>query len=153
MANNYDQGTMQPDVPKAAIFDHEIALLKLFGFDCEESDNESLYFYLEDGILPPDCQEVEDVLTPEEIAQVKADPEYADALDEPIEDNLWIDILQNVLMRAPEIAAFTIMGCYYCSKMRPGEFGGWVYFVTANDFRSGGTGLLAEQFLKDMRDG
>lgn len=106
MANNYQQATVTPeDIPADAITDEERDVLEHSGFTVEEHNNK-LYIYAEEGFVLDDSPEfIED-----ETKEITAE-----------------DVFDRLLSRLPEIKDIVIEGSYTCSKMRPGEFGGFVY--------------------------
>lgn len=171
MANNYEDVTLTPSIPMALITPLEVALLKGFGFQSEDDtvDGEpALYFYTEESGT---SDEFSGTLPPLALATEADDPELVQALtnfyasegipadgeEDAFYDDLplhWQTILQGVARRMQAASATPVALCveaaFYCSKARPGEFGGWVSVISADKIQSGSTKSLMAGFLKSL---
>lgn len=110
MANNYAQATIDPCLPASLFSDEELDSL---AFGCglrTERDGDLLYFFAEESFWE----------------------EGEDHRERPINS---IELLQSKLrLLAPEeYPRITIEGADTCSKMRPGEFGGFAYHITREE--------------------
>ena len=110
MADNYCQATVWPELPASLFDDAEIELLEsACGLACEPS-KDMLYFFAEEYF----SEEGEDV--------------DGTAMN-------CITLLQSKLQQldASRFPNITIEGAHTCSKMRPGEFGGFAFFITRDE--------------------
>jgi hypothetical protein len=123
MADNYDQCTVDPFLPKSWFTDKDIQNLEAQGFTLAEEDKKHYYLFASEGVCPP--YEEEDIVE-------------------------WRDILQNILKRKKSDIQIIIEGCFYCSKMRMGEFGGHVTLITKDHIFCGSTGSLIQQFQEEI---
>lgn len=165
MANNYEQATVEPIIPASAVSDFERELLRGFGFASEpgtlEAGAKALYFFAEDSV---NSSYFGDLTVGEVMAAASHGDNLAAALvkelgspeadltidtfDEGIPS--WENILQRIL-RKPEcqgIDEIVVMAAYTCSKMRPGEFGGWVTRITRDHIQSEGTRSMLDRMRK-----
>jgi hypothetical protein len=166
MANNYEQATVEPVLPVSAVSDFERELLRGFGFASEpgtlEAGVKALYFFAEDSVNSSYFGDltVGDVMEAasrgdslaaalvNELGSPEADLAI-DTFDEGIPS--WENILQHIL-RKPEcqgIDEIVVKAAYTCSKMRPGEFGGWVTRITCEHVQSEGTHSMLDRMRKE----
>jgi len=137
MANNYAPATVYPEIPTSLISDAEADILSRMGFDIAAWDATTSYLYTEEGYF----LELNDVLD---------DLEMADTRYETV-----FDIFQAIIARSKEseeeedIEEIVIEGAFYCSKMRPGEFGGSLVRILEDDVQEHTTGSILEM----LRDG
>lgn len=47
----------------------------------------------------------------------------------------WIGTFQNILGKTPDTSSIVVQGAYTCSKMRPGEFGGFLTYITKDNHK------------------
>jgi hypothetical protein len=103
MANNYSRCTVDPYIPDDLFTEHEVAILEDNGFTIqnEQFPGEGCYVYREEG---------------------------------QGDEDQWISVFQTLLKRArgryPELTEIWVEGDFTCSRMRPGEFGGFAYRIT-----------------------
>lgn len=170
MADNYDQSTVEPDFPIQAVSEFERVLMKEYGYTSEiwkSPEGDGIYFYAPDG----NNSDIENF----DIGIVRKQADEGDpiALDlircvtEEGEDKLdnyimahysFESIIQGILKKpgCSSIGEVCVMGAFTCSKMRPGEFGGWVMRITRETVQYDGTyGIYRrmqeeEQFLSDL---
>lgn len=128
MANNYAPCTLYPDFPEAVCTDERLALLGAAGISYE-SQHGMVYFYAEDGI----------------------NDEWEDPTTGEYKEVDWAGPLQEMLKEAgmPEVV---IEGCFYCDKMRPGEFGGYITRITPDRVQYGGTQRMLELMRSNSLD-
>ncbi len=165
MANNYERATVQPYIPDRLVTPLEEELLRGFGFGNEPVNGEKTYFFAEDSTCDEffgysiDPKLLKD--DPSPIAKrlrdyykkegIKVDGEAEVQL--PSDLMSWPDIFQTIL-RKPEnkgkdaIDEIVVMAGYYCDKLRPGEFGGWVLRVTKNCIQKKGTYIILDEMRK-----
>jgi hypothetical protein len=111
MASNHYQATMTPDLPAAVFSEFDLhALNAACGLRCEGDD--LLYFYAEECF----SEEGED------------------------HEGNWfngLSLLQEKLRHLDPSAypRIVIEGAATCSKMRPGEFGGFAFLITRDEIR------------------
>ena len=131
MANNYTQATVDPCIPANLITDDEVFILESAGFTLFNGGDE-YYAYIEEGFW-------------EDLEDLELDTQYESVFD----------IFQAIISRTLEskedqdIKEFVIEGANTCSKMRCGEFGGFVIRITSDDVQQGGTYCI----LNKMRQG
>lgn len=131
MANNYTQATVSPtNIPESLFTEKELEQLDYLGFSYQKNrDSDTLYFFVEEGFVESDEDE------------------------DGIEVNAF-KIFQEIITRSLETPAVeslrkvVIEGAYTCSKMRPGEFGGFVVRVTKDNVQFSST----DQMLRLMRE-
>lgn len=159
MADNFEQCTVEPFIPEGLVTELELALLDGFGFRHEKDGKDRLYFFAEESVNNEFYGAIErDVLEQDTSPLAKRIRDYLvkSGLDNdtaPIEElpsNVvtWEGVFQTVLSK-PEnrgkdrIKEVVAKAAFTCSKMRPGEFGGWVTYITPKVVKSDGThGLL-----------
>ncbi len=113
MANNYYQATVWPELPASLFSEVELQSLACACGLQHERSHDRLYFFAEECF----CEEGDDLN------------------DQRLN---CLEILQAKL-RLLDPAAYrhiAIEGAASCSKMRPGEFGGFAYFITRDAIRS-----------------
>lgn len=160
MANNYSQGTVLPFLPLTRL--HR----SLIDWDIEDS------LVDEEGNLPDASTldtEGEARLIVDQLAlsiplteeyQHQGTPGYETHGTEGmyyvfLENGLSEEgaaVLQRILkdLDAEEYPYLRVEGAYTCSKLRPGEFGGWACHITREDIQWGGTSSwLHQQTLTD----
>lgn len=131
MADNYSEATVSPCIPAEAVTPRDLAQLARCGLEWE--GEEELYFFAPNGIW-----ESEDGMH-----------DGDDAADD--ERDAYM-VFQEVLARLPDtVEAIEIEGALSCSKMRPGEFGGFCVYITRDQIRFGGTGQLLREFAQQAR--
>lgn len=138
MANNYTQTTVEPSnltltpVLKAALEavgarieggEEDTTLDQVVRGDRNVHD---VYVFFEDGFREYE-EGFSDLdtsgLNDEECAEV----ERLLKLDE-------VHLLREVLLANPEVKSLEVKSAYYCSKMRPGEFGGGGLYITRSHY-------------------
>jgi hypothetical protein len=138
MANNYTQ----PTIPATLVTDVELDLLSRAGFEVhsyKDSNGSCLEHYLtvEEGFVYDFDEWLEEL--------------YEGELKDVQYENIS-DIFQAIISRSLEseededIDEFVIKGAYTCSKMRPGEFGGFVIRITADNVQEESTETMLERF-------
>jgi hypothetical protein len=166
MADHYEQATVEPVLPVSAVSDFERELLRGLGFASEPGTLgvgvKTLYFFAEDSVNSSYFGDltVGDVVEAasrgdslaaallRNLGSQEADLTI-DTFDEGIPS--WENILQHIL-RKPEcqgIDEIVVMAAYTCSKMRPGEFGGWVTRITRDRIQSEGTRSMLDRMRKE----
>jgi len=130
MANNYSQATVSPtDIPSNALTDEERGVLESSGFTLHESGDNTIYIVVEDSFL---LEESPDFIE-DETKEITAE-----------------DVFNRIITKVDEINEIVIEGAYTCSKMRSGEFGGFVIRFTRDRVQSGDTGTLLDMMRKDL---
>ena len=131
MANNYIQATVYPEIHKSLLTGKELITLEFAGFSVEDWDQSgNLYLYVEEGFIEEDEDE------------------------DGNKFNIF-DIFQNVIKRSESseevdpIKDIIIEGAFTCSKMRPGEFGGFVTRISEGLVQYGSTSELLDQMRKE----
>jgi len=124
MADNYTQATVIPDIPKSALTDKEWGILSASGFTLFEFGDKTVYLVVKEGFI--------------------LDDDYDLDLGDVTALELFHKIIKNT-----DIEEIVIEGAYTCSKMRSGEFGGFVTRITKDGVESFGT----SQALDRMRAG
>lgn len=162
MANNYSQATVSPFFPVALVTDFEQILLNEYGFQCEfhgSPDERKIYFYVPDS--ERDSVEDFDVELIESSANLG--DEIAVALQQYINENgddeidqfisfqySWVSIFQHILNKPGcQIDEIVVEGCYFCDKLRQGEFGGWITRITKFTVQHGGTQAMLIQMQQE----
>jgi len=162
MADYYTPTVVDPVIPVSAILPIEAMFLSQV-FD-EDVENGIAYYFSEDGasdLIFFDPKEVREALDAADHASsrlvAKLLDEHADAIqgDEEFEldmaGDLWPDVLQDIVRRAPDLQDLTVTMAFTCSKMRPDGFGGLAMLITARTIRSESTHTLFDRFYKDAR--
>ena len=122
MANNYKQATVEPiDLPRELFTKEDLCVLELSGFEWEKVGEETFYFFA---------------------------PEFLSADDDV--PRTYVDVFQDSIRRSGgTVTEIVVEGAYTCSKMRPGEFGGFVIRITESAVQTATTGHM----LGLMRNG
>lgn len=166
MANNYEQSTVSPTLPKTLFTGLELLTLSAFGMSHEPSQSDHLYFYSEDPSWGSDIDIEVKMLCDKDNFTVKQYIDYIDAnnlkanednvfevnLEEINDDtdshseltpeNIFQSILNKPDCKEKEVV---IMGAFTCDKLRQGEFGGFVTRVTKDSIQHSGTYQMLEQ--------
>jgi hypothetical protein len=124
MANSYYQATISPDLPAALFSDDELEALEIACGLSAERIEDHLYFF--------------------------ADTSFAEQGDDDNDVPVDCLALMQAKLRQLDPAAFphiTIEGAATCSKMRPGEFGGFAHLITRDEVRS----MSTWQWLHEQR--
>lgn len=122
MANNYTQATVYPELSKTLFTEQDLETLQENGFSFDEAHGDELYFYVEEGFDEDETAHI--------FQKAIERSKNSDEVD-PVEEIL-------------------IEGAFTCSKMRPGEFGGFVLRITEDNVQGGGTGLLIDMFRQGV---
>jgi len=160
MADYYTPTVVDPVIPVTAILPVEAMFLgQVFSEDVE---NGIAYYYSEDGangLVFLDPQEVREALEATDHASsrlvTKLLDEQPDAIlgEDDIEldmtGDLWPDVLQDIVRRAPDLQELTVTMAFTCSKMRPDGFGGLAMLITAETIRSESTHTLFDRFYME----
>lgn len=160
MTDYYTPTVVDPVIPVSAILPVETMFLaQVFNEDVE---NGIAYYYSEDGasdLIYLDPKEVHEALEATDHVSsrlvAKLLDEHAEAIQgaEEIElemaGDLWPDVLQDIVRRAPDLQELTVTMAFTCSKMRPHGFGGLAMLVTADKIRSESTHTLFDRFYKE----
>jgi hypothetical protein len=112
MADYYSQATVSPALPATLFSPAELEALAGACGLYSEPDGDNLYFFAGDYF----CGEGEDL-----------NEEHVNCTE-----RLQAKLRELDPVSYPRI---TIEGAVTCSKMRPGEFGGFVYFITREEIR------------------
>lgn len=157
MADYYTPTVVDPVIPLAAILPIEQMFLSQV-FD-EDVDDGIVYYFSEDGIRDLiffDPAEVREALKSTDHASsrlaAKLRDEYVEEIqgDEEFEldlcGDLWVDVLQDIVRRAPDLDHLAVTMAFTCSKMRPDGFGGLAMLITADTIRSDSTNTLFDRF-------
>ena len=141
MANNYTQATVTPtNIPLTR---EQKEVLCLLGFGCEDStqaDDESprYYIYIEDSFQEP-YEDGLDEISPEAVEYLRRilEPGESETLASVFEAydaaSLFDRVMQDVIAYTDGLEVVTIQGADTCSKLRPGEFGGFAGVITKNN--------------------
>ncbi len=120
MANNYEQATVYPYLPKLLFSESDLGILESSGFEWEDYED-SYYFFA------PECLGEDDE-----------------------QGRSYLQVFQDALRASKEgIKQIVIEGAFTCSKMRQGEFGGFVIRITETELASGST----KDIVSLMEDG
>ncbi len=162
MANNYSKATVSPVLPVALVTDFEKILLNEYGFDFEFhglQEDLSIYFYVpeceRDDVDGFDLDLIDDYASEgDEIA--KALQKYISAngggdIDRFISSRYsWVSLFQRILNKPGcQIDEIVVEGCYFCDKLRQGEFGGWITRITKLNIQYGGTQAMLIQMQQE----
>lgn len=159
MADYYTPTVVDPVIPVSAILPVEAMFLRQV-FD-EDIEKGIAYYYSDEGasdliFLDPKVREALEATDHASSRLVaKLLEAHADAIkgDEEIEldmaGDLWPDVLQDIVRRAPDIQELTVTMAFTCSKMRPDGFGGLAMLITASTIRSESTHTLFDRFYKE----
>lgn len=157
MANNYSQGTVFPFLPLT------------------QPNKDLLDWQAEDSVLDSDGEWINgDPNNPEDAARAELDrvanaldmhdeyycrPEYEVFQRDPSKyyvfcenglDDVGARVLQHILkdLDPEEYPKLVVEGAYYCSKLRPGEFGGWACVIWRDRIEWGGTQAWIEEVTR-----
>ena len=121
MANNYTQATVEPtDLSKALFTEEDLHILECSGMEWEDN-GDSYYFFASEFLCEDDDH-----------------------------SRTYIHVFQDSIRRSRgSVKEVVIHGASGCTKMRPGEFGGFVIRITENTFQSATT----DEMLLLMRNG
>jgi hypothetical protein len=114
MADNYTRATVEPFLPEAVCTEERLEVLSVAGFESEMLHSGLRYFFAKDGVN-----------------------EY-DTDDKPTG---YVEVFQQMLKEA-NVEELYIVGAFLCSKMRPGEFGGFVIRITPDTIQTANTYTL-----------
>jgi len=116
MADNYYQATVSPDLPASLFSEGELVALETACGLSHERDGEDLYLYADTSF-----REEGDYVRAGEDATINC-----------------LTLLQEKLRQldADAYPHIAIQGAATCSKIRPGELGGFAYLITRHGIRS-----------------
>ena len=114
MADSYEKATVYPQELAKSLFNNDdLEILEWSGFEWDDL-GESYYFY---------------------------SPEYL--VEDDDQPRTYVDVFQKAIRQSDGLVSEVVIeGAFTCSKMRPGEFGGFVIRITENDVQSGTTADL-----------
>ena len=124
MANNYAPATVYPTIPNNLLTEQEEEILASCGFSIEGD-----YVFSEEGFW-------------ETLEDLEIETNY----------NNVFEVFQSVIKRSKaseeeeDINEIVIEGAFYCSKMRAGEFGGYVVRILEDSFQSANTSDVLQFF-------
>lgn len=149
MANNNYQFTVTPSIPNDLLCGLEGHLLSAV-LSSEPNDGNTTYFYSDDSVND-DVTVDDDLLALVEggsgpIAEKLKALDLENKLDEEIilanEGIDYTDLFAELARQNPEkLPRIEIQGCWHCSKMRPGEFGGFAAIITPAGIESVDTAM------------
>jgi hypothetical protein len=160
MADYYTPTVIDPVIPLAAMLPIErLFLAQVFS---EEIAGVTAYYFSEDGandlisLSAADIGAALDAATPEASRLVQKlidDQREAIMGEDDIEcdmcDDLWPDVLQDIVRRSPDLDHVTVTMAFTCSKMRPDGFGGLAMLITEQTIRSESTHTLFDRFYAE----
>lgn len=160
MADYYTPTVIDPMIPLADVLPLErLFLAQVFSEDVE---GQTAYYYSDDGAS--DFITLEAGAGRDALDAGSADgsrllakllDQHGDAFpdDEEIEldgcDDLWADVLQDIVRRSSDLDHLTVTMAFTCSKMRPDGFGGFAMMITAANIRSESTHTLFDRFYRE----
>lgn len=124
MANNCTQATLTPSV---RLTDELRTALEVTGASLEPDDDGTWYAYWDEGIA-----ELTDAGA-RDLPQSWSAEETA-AFQDRWSNKELADVLRAILAENADVEVLTVEGACTCSKMRPGEFGGFGLYVTREQF-------------------
>ncbi len=129
MSNSYCMATVEPTIPSQLLTELDKQVFKLLGATIEEHDGEC-YIFFTDGVWL-----LLDNYMDEELSEYAVTDEDKEFVKSIIENDYSVQEILQVILNRPNIntRTFTVMGSFTCDKMRPGEFGGWVSLVSADN--------------------
>lgn len=170
MADNYDQSTIEPFFPIQAVSGFERVMMAEYGYTnevCKYAEGDRIYFYAPEGTrsdienfdigIVRQYADEGDPIALDLVRCIKDEGE--DKLDSYILAHYSFEAIIQGILKKPECAGIEdvcVMGAFSCSKMRPGEFGGWVMRITRETAQYDGTyGMYRrmqeeEKFLSDL---
>jgi len=115
MADNYEQATVEPTLSKDLFTDEDLRILTSSGIEWEDN-GDSYYFFAREFL----CEDGDHSRT-------------------------YADVFQDAIRRSHgNVEEVAICGATTCSKMRPGEFGGFVIRISKNGIQSATTSYIRE---------
>ena len=175
MADNYSEATVNTNIPSNLVSDVEKELLQALGYKCEPADSEGSYLYffqrecnyslhIEDPSLflqqvnttfpdkdnrptwPTRLIEYLSEAVNSEEGNTDIEIDFSDLETEIAAEDLFQGILNKPANSGSEmIDEIIIMGAYYCSVMRPEQFGGWVTRITRDNINTEDTFSMLER--------
>lgn len=144
MANNYKQGTVQPNFPISSVTDFEKELLMQYGFSYQiddSSEERTLYFFIKewdrdyidhlDVDLVSECAQQGDLIASNVLRYIQ---NYSsNNLVEYVSKTFPWEVIFQEILKKPEcegIFDICVEGAYTCDKLRAGEIGGWICRIT-----------------------
>lgn len=176
MADNYEKSTVTPTLSAALFSELELDTLMAYGVHHEPSNDNKLYFFSEESSIGGDIKISQKIYA--HIQQTADDnfvaAQYLDYIkanelhDECESDGITINLEEDINIDSDSETALTIEsifcsilakeeckedeiiieGAYTCSKLRQGEFGGFVTRITKDSIQHGGTYTM----LQEMRN-
>lgn len=160
MADYFTPTVIEPMIPLTSILPIERQFLaQVF---TEEIDAQTAYYFSDTGasdliFLDPENARAALSGASAETSRLAKTllEEYADDLTgtDDIEldmcGDLWPDVLQDIVRRAPGLDHLTVTMAFTCSKMRPDGFGGMAMLITAEIVRWGSTSTLFDRFYQE----
>lgn len=160
MADYFSPTVINPPIPLAAMLPIERLFLRQL-FD-EQLEGEAAYYFSEAGPRDLIALPVSDVRTALDAASAETSRMARKLIDEQSEailgeadiqidmcGDLWPDVLQDIVRRAPDLDHLTVTTAYTCSKMLPDGFGGLAMLITASMIRSESTSTLLDRFYTE----
>lgn len=134
MANNYDQSTMSPKIPLTPDQVAALDSLRAFCFEGEEDPDIPLTDLAKKWMAEFEISE--DDIWPDREAEPGSDVHYLYYEDGSLTPGTS-SVLQEILrgLDPVEYPHLAWEGAYTCSKLRPGEFGGWACFITRDEIQ------------------
>jgi hypothetical protein len=116
MADNYEQCTVEPtDLRKELFTEEDLRILESSGIEWEDN-GDSYYFFASEFLYENDDH-----------------------------SRTYTDVFQDAIRRSwGSVEEVVINGAFTCSKMRPGEFGGFVIRISENGIQSATTSEMLE---------
>lgn len=162
MADYFTPTVIDPVIPISAMLPIERMFLAQV-LD-EELDGETAYYFREDGandLISVPAAEVRAALDAATLETSRLARKLIDEQPDAIlgEDDidldmcgdLWADVLQDIVRRAPDLDHLTVTMAFTCSKMRPDGFGGLAMLITASTIRSESTHTLFDRFYAEAQ--
>lgn len=160
MADYHTPTVVDPVIPLAAMLPIErLFLATVFS---EEIDGETAYYFSEDGACDLIFLDAEAVSAALDVSSAQASSlarklreDHPDAIlaGDEIElggcDELWAEVLQDIVRRSPDLDHLTVTMSFTATKMRPDGFGGLAMLITAETIRSESTHTVFEGFYTE----
>lgn len=174
MADNYSHFTVEPDLPAEFFTELELQILSVFGLSFEGST--TLYFFSDESRYADEEIEISKVaLSDESNFVVRQLLDYIQANDLKDEDGIYYISMENInddtdveheitpetifhsiiekaMSHNSPIDEIVIEGTFSCSKMRPGEFGGFVTLITAEKIQSESTKTMLHKMQLALKE-
>ena len=130
MANNYHPATMSPTNLRLSEM-HQV-FLEAVCADLDENSDGTFYVYWSEGFSDnaPDDYDLKEAVSQKRITSDEAGF---------LANSTFYEMLRHILIQNPEHSHIRIEGAYYCTKMRPDEFGGQAMVVTRTHYAWMGT--------------